>query len=738
LIYRLNNSKPIYKTPGILPLLIFLIYILFQIVPLPASIVKILSPNTYIIYAESVSLLDPTAWLSISINKKSTLSEFFRYLAYVCIYFLTVQTLANKKKLEQTVYVVVSFATLLSVLAIVQYYSSKDIIYWFREVPNNSIVFGPYVNHNHFAGLIEMILPIAIALFLCLKPQVTYKVSFREKLISFIDPQRLESHILLGFSAVILLLTVVISVSRGALISVCLSMIFFILILVLRRQQKKSGLIFIFFFIAIIISVNWFGWDEMVERFGELKNERGEIHEARLEFWKDSTKIIKDFPITGIGFGNFGDIYPRYRSFLSKNRLVLHAHNDYLELMIEGGLISVCLVAWFFYALLIPGIRTILTRKERYSFYLFIGCLSGILAILFHSFTDFNTHIGANGLYLFFLFGLLISAANTRLRGLKTKTILEKSNHFKFWIVTPLASLALITGLVFNIGIMVGSINFASVADIFLDEETPINVLKKTASSVKKASKFDPFEGQYYYALGNVVSLMNKPKHALDNYKKAIYFNPYNGEILQQAGLLFDNLGDKKSAEKLLKAGIRTDISNADAYGTYATWLLYQDKKQQSMNVLKKALSLYPETTGEYIALMLMNQFETQDILEVLPDKVRSYIELGNYLEQSQQYQSAELVYKKAFSLIEIDEDLHHSSFSRIAQFYINTKREDEALNILLQGINYFPNDVNLRIKTAKIYFKLGIPYRSKEEYKKALTIDPKNKIAVKALNSLF
>ena len=72
-----------------------------------------------------------------------------------------------------------------------------------------------------------------------------------------------------------------------------------------------------------------------------------------------------------------------------------HAHNDYIELLSDGGITACFVILWF---ILIFVFRTVLSfrkRRETYSIYIFIASVTGILSLAMHSLTDFNLHIGA-------------------------------------------------------------------------------------------------------------------------------------------------------------------------------------------------------------------------------------------------------------------------------------------------------------------------------------------------------
>ena len=128
-----RSKQVFYHIPGIVPLMLFLTYVFIQIIPLPPWIIKVISPSTYALYADTVLVSDPAAWVSLSINKKATLMEFFRFASYGAFYAVTVQLLSRKDALKNTIAIIIIFASALSFFSILQHLLSNGKLYWFRE-----------------------------------------------------------------------------------------------------------------------------------------------------------------------------------------------------------------------------------------------------------------------------------------------------------------------------------------------------------------------------------------------------------------------------------------------------------------------------------------------------------------------------------------------------------------------------------------------------------------------------
>jgi O-antigen ligase/tetratricopeptide (TPR) repeat protein len=736
LIRNLQNKDAfLYEIPGIIPLMFFLAYMFIQLIPLPSGIIKIVSPETYNLYKETILINEPLTWVSLSINKKATLMEFFRITAYVAFYILTMQLLTKKDILKKTIAVIIVFASLLSFLGILQHILSNNKIFWFRELTQGGTPFGPYVNRNHYAGLMEMLFPLVLSLFLFYKPHVTYN-SFREKITEIFNRKRTNIYILLGFAAILIGTSIFLSLSRSGIVSLCLSMIIFGVMFIAKGTNRKRGIIIIIIFILIVLSVGWFGWDPIFERFERVKNAQGDISELRIEIWKDSRNIINDFSVTGTGFGSFINIYPKYRT-ISGDGIADHAHNDYIELFSDGGAIAFLISVCFLLTLLYKSYRAFLKRHEIYSIYLFIGSIAGMLSILIHSITDFNLHIGSNGLYFFFLLGLIVSAANTRLRDEFNDTYLKKIKLPIRMLTIPVAVI-LFVSLISNTGVIIGKLYFSSIKDIKLNEKISKEDLVSIRVKAYRASLFDPLEARYHYAVANTEKLLLNNTVALSQYKRSVQLNPVNGEYLQRLGLTMSELKKYDTADKLLQAGIKYDISKPAGYKRYALWLLSQGKKEDGIRIMKTAISLEPPKTKEYITLMILNRLSDKEIFSSLPERIKPHLLFADYLYKTGREKMAEDAYLSALQYIKNEDTINPSYFYEVYRYYMKKNRYDDALKIMRKAIEFRPDDAGIRITTAGLYEKLGITYRAVEEYKKALLIDPKNDEAKKRLDNLM
>ncbi len=732
LIEHLRNKEArFYEVPGIVPLMLLLAYICFQLMPLPPEIISVLSPGSYVFYRDTVWIAEPGQWVSLAINKKAALSEFFRFASYAGIYILAIQLLARGKLLKRTVTVIIAFGTFLAFFAIIQHLLPNNRIYWLRELTLGGSLFGPYVNRNHYAGLMEMIFPLTLSLFLYYIPKMEH-TSFRKRLLGLFSHPQSNKSMLLGFSAVLTATSVFLSLSRGGIAGLVMSLVLFGFLLRRRSWQSRKGLLFASTIIVILYTVGWFGWKPIFERFNNIRNAQSEISELRLDIWKDSLNIIRDFPMTGTGFGSYINIYPSYRT-IGTEGTADHAHNDYIELFTNGGVVSGLLLLWFFAAVLLRSYHVFQSRKEPYSLFLYSGVITGIFSILLHSITDFNLQIGANGLFMFVLLGMAVSASHTKVREGINGTLLRAEHSFpRKRLAFVFSFTVLVLCIAFYGGRLAGTFLYSEIRRIPLGSKSSTESLLSVSDTLGRASFFDPLEPQYHYIRAFAKAFSSDAPEALREFKAALRLDPANSVYLQGLGLFLGKQGGGKNADALLRSGTIRDRTNPDAYRLYAGWLAEQGRKGESIDIFKKAISLEPAKTSEYITAMVLFGLTDEEIRAAMPELTDSYMIFANYLEKTGNDKMASDAYMTALSYAVSTKERSAGSFHTVYNFYMRKQLFTNAASVMEKAAGFFPRDLRVRLGLAQAYEKEDLKAKALEQYRVALEIDPKNAQAKK------
>lgn len=269
---------------------------------------------------------------------------------------------------------------------------------------------GTYVNHNHFAGLLEMILPLALGLAFYFWQCARHR-SRRRTWRSFLEligqPEIVKCFLLLLVAAV-LLVAIVFSFSRMGMISslVSLGAMAAIVLIARRRSQLPVTLIVLLLAGGIAITV-WIGVGPVVEHFEQLPQNEPLVSttRGRVAVWNDSLKLVRAHPWTGIGLGCFEYAFTAAQS-TQLAYIVDHAHNDYLELVVELGFpFASILLAGILWLAAAP-LRASSSARSSLARALALGSFGAVLALLVHGIADFNFHIPANALVFAVILGI--------------------------------------------------------------------------------------------------------------------------------------------------------------------------------------------------------------------------------------------------------------------------------------------------------------------------------------------
>jgi tetratricopeptide (TPR) repeat protein len=723
-IQLVKSSGHFLHVPGFVPLLFLMGWMIFQLVPLPVILVKVLSPATYQVYKPIYDMLEGNRWMPLTVYQKGTVQECLRIESYILFYILTIQLLSKGERLKQTVKICCWLAIGVAVLAILQKFSSPDKIYWFRSVPSFATPVGPWINRSQYCGYIEMIAPVVLALSLYYRPLPNSTESLRRKIVTFFTIAGGNFYIFLLIGVVVLASSAFISLSRGGIIAFSLSFLSFFIILG-RRQSRYSNLFYIGIVSCLILSVTWFGWDPIFARFDQIFKFPGELNVGRFPVWQDSVQIFKDFWFVGSGFGTFVYIFSDYKTILD-NFIYDHAHNDYLELLTDGGIVGFSLAAWFVISVIREGWKMIGKRRDRYSILISIGALTGIIAMLIHSISDFNMHNGADGLYFFFLCGLLVSACNTRLQYHTESTLLKKMTWPSKNLFLVAALLFFCAVLLIQGGSMVARWKYEGVKDIYLSRQLAEKYLRQISATVRQAVRLDPFEGMYPFLLGDVERFLGHSDKALEYYVQAGKKEPLEGAFLQRIGLMLPK-DHRQFAEVLMEKGAKRTFKKDELMLGRAEWLLGTGQREKSIEILRNGLARNTKLVTVVLPLLQSASFTREETAAVLPESVDAWIQYGAFLEKMGNLEEAEYFRSNALDFLEKESSIQTSWFTQLYTFYTKQKKDEKALEVLRLGITKIPDYAPLHIWLGDYYAKEGIIYRAKEEYQQALLLEPRN-----------
>lgn len=332
------------------------------------------------------------------------------YLVFFAAGLAYIPTGTRPRRIAATLLV---FGTLIAVFGIIQHLAQPEAIYGLRPTPQAK-PFGPFVNQHHFAALMEMTSGLALGLL-------------------FGAGIGRERKFFVAFAAGIMGMAIVFTGSRGGLISYLAVIAFSGAASVVRgrhvthrsdhdtRSSMRRNLLVLTAVAGLVIlvlgSVLFLGGESSVLRSIGLHDGGGDVTSGRAHFWGIAWQIFLANPIIGAGLDAFGAAFSRYDTWSGVYR-VEQAHNDYLQILADAGILGFACVVAFVVMLVKKGISTVTRRNNDVDRAISIGAFAGCFGILIHSFFDFPLRTPANA--FFFLLLIVLAVGHTAVHGRRT------------------------------------------------------------------------------------------------------------------------------------------------------------------------------------------------------------------------------------------------------------------------------------------------------------------------------
>ncbi len=353
--------------------------------------------------APGVLSIDPAR--SLSLDPYATRFFTIRLVVYLIFFAAALAFIDSEKRAKRLVLLLVIFGGLIAFFGILQRLANPEAIYGIRPTPQ-AIPFGPFVNQHHFAGFMEM----------------TFGVTFG--LILGGGTKRDRKPFLL-IAAVLMAIALIFTGSRGGVLSFAGVIAFAVSATYLlggRRTKAKNENVGTNKFavaalaagIALIIigSVFYLGAGDSLLRGVGLSQGVVDVSSGRIHFWQVAMQIFAANPVLGAGLDSFAVAFSRFDTQNGFFR-VENAHNEYLQILAEAGVIGLVAVAGFLFLLFRQGLQTIANSGDALMRSIAVGSLAGCFGIIIHSFFDFPLRTPSNA--LFFLL-LCVLATSTYIR----------------------------------------------------------------------------------------------------------------------------------------------------------------------------------------------------------------------------------------------------------------------------------------------------------------------------------
>lgn len=483
--------------------------------------------------------------------------ELILVVIYGGVFFAVLNNLSRQESTQIISITLLSIGTLLSMYAIFQFLTKSGRVLWSPQYPayigRGS---GTYICPNHLAGFLEMVLPIGLALTLTGRFSATTKV-------------------FLGYASLAVFAGLAVTVSRGAWLATGLGLLFFFALLMRHHGQRLAAILFL----ALLLAGSVFFMKKMAvlqRRVGP--SAQSNLDFARPELWKPAWRMWQDHFWWGVGPGHFDVRFRNYRPDEIQMR-PLFAHNDYLNTLADWGLAGALLIGA---AVLLLGWGVVqswkfvrrsndLTTKRSNRSAFVLGAAAGLIALLAHSFVDFNMHIPANAVVAVALMALI-------------------TGHLRFaterywvklgWVGRPFLTLVCLAAVVF-----LGATGIRRARELIqLRAAARATSFQAKVEALRAAHQVEPKNFETTYELGETLRLASwegvgqhqkLAREAIQWFETGIQLNRYDPYNYLRLGMCLHWLNRSAEAEPFFQKALALDPKNYYIQG-HVGWHYFQ------------------------------------------------------------------------------------------------------------------------------------------------------------------
>lgn len=351
---------------------------LLQIIPLPVGVIGVLSPARAALVSATAPLLGAATQAPLAVTPPAATDRFLTLLAYIAAFF-AIRGIARSP----------GISLWLLVLPLMIVSAGEAVLGLTQFQLTNEIARGTYVNRNHFAGLLEMCLPLFVL-------WAVYSARAGVARRPLTVPAALAISLGAG-GAALLLAAIILCESRMGFVAALASMFVPGLAYVLKGRSashgRSAGVTALI--VLLIVAAAFLPTIRLLNRFADITTKEELSSDERFQLWRETLPLVRTYWLAGTGLGGYESAFMKFKA-VGPTRNADFAHNDYLQLAAELG------IPGFLLLLAIAGVvlfRTVdSTGPHSRDRYLALACLGSLTAILLHSFVDFNLYIPANGL----------------------------------------------------------------------------------------------------------------------------------------------------------------------------------------------------------------------------------------------------------------------------------------------------------------------------------------------------
>ncbi len=744
------------------PIGLFLFVAVLQLVPLPAQLVSIISPNTVALKTELLGDLPDADTLlksmSLSFYPNATKHDLRLVLAVAAVFVVVLNVFRRQDQIKHLLMAITVIGGVIAAITLAQNIFGNGKIYWFVPTRYGGAHSGSFVNHSNYGQFMNLSIGAALG-WLCVKLHESFagKKVTPAGIVEYLSSGSAKSLWLLIAVMGLCTASVFISLTRGGMVSMLIAMTFTTLLFVSRRSFRSHGWIMVVIALIAFTCVLYIGFDAVYDRLVSLRD-FDKAGGSRLQILKDIAIAWTTFPILGTGLGTHSVVYPMFdRSTITA--LAAHAENEYAQVLEETGLVGLVLliilgiIVWSSFVKNIRGSRQPICSAAY-------GLCFGISAILIHSLSDFGQHLPANAMLSAIFCALLLALARPE----------QNSNRKLAQVLTPsrnstILRITVVFGVFVLWGWTLAGANNARIAETHwqqaLDIEEGLIERSWRGTDTEYADLISHAAAAVDYQPDNV-----RYRHWLNVYRwRSIcqVTNPYIGEIIitddsmptihdivaefhktltvcPTYGRTYSVVGqieklilnDDSGVERIRK-GFR--LAPCDPVACFvAGWLdILEGKTQDCIAKFERAVQLDGNLFNNVVDIYVKQLSRPHLAISVAGDDIGRLIHVANVLEDMQYSDLAEETREKMRSLLEAkcsEPGTPGSVFAHLGNIYSKQQNNKAAIECYRHALAREYSQVYWRLELAKLLVKIEEIPEAMTEAKICLQLRPQLKAA--------
>lgn len=328
--------------------------------------------------------------LGLTVYRYATLQQAFKYVALLFLVLVADHCFRREGIVQRFGLFISLFGFVVAGVALAQDAFNSPRLMFLRDSQQPGFGYGPYANRDHYAGWMALVAPFPLTL--AMAPYL-----------------RGRTRVLMGTAAAVMVATLFLCRSRAGLIAFFAQAAFLSMVFARGRQHRRK--VAITACVAFIVLAGLFAFMKgvTIERLATMRSPQvAELAGLRVDVLRDSRAMLAERPVLGWGLGTFEHVYPQFRSFYT-NHVVQHAHNDYLEFLLETGIAGFVTVLWFVLVLVRSGWKKLPQWKTGFTGVVKIAAMAGCIGILVHSVMGFNLQVTSNAAW-FYVLAIMVTA----------------------------------------------------------------------------------------------------------------------------------------------------------------------------------------------------------------------------------------------------------------------------------------------------------------------------------------